>query len=146
MPPARWQRAPTAPTEAEMYRFIAQCGFLGLPLVVLSAVILGLIINQAVRLFVKKTRDSLGAQSALDAILFWGIMSAILGVLGQFSGMYNAARAVSQASAISPNIIAMGLAESLSTTLFGLTILVISSVAWFVLRNRRHALVRGGVS
>jgi biopolymer transport protein ExbB/TolQ len=79
-------------------------------------------------------RDPRAAAATADTILFWGAVSAVLGLLGQYSGIYNALGAIIRATEIDPRVIAEGFLQSFTTTLEGLTVLVLSAVAWFALR------------
>lgn len=81
---------------------------------------------------------------SINAVLFWGCVSAALGFLGQCSGLYNALGVISRAPAINPALVARGFAESFTTTIFGLTILVLSALAWFAL-STWHRRATGGV-
>ena len=69
-----------------------------------------------------------------NAILFWGVASAVLGFLGQCYSTYLALGAIIAASEIDPRIVAEGFAISFYPTLFGLAILVYSVLAWVSLR------------
>lgn len=116
-----------------MLNFIKSMGMFGPLLIVLAIVIAVLSIRKIVDLFAGKDLSTARLEQGLHAILFWGIMSAMLGFIGQASGLYNALSAISRAKQISPNIVAGGFAESLTTTIFGLTVLLVSAVVWFVL-------------
>jgi biopolymer transport protein ExbB/TolQ len=106
------------------------------PLLILALINLFLIIRGMLALFAGTPADPRKAVQGLHAILFWGVISALLGILGQLSGIYHAMLAIMQADALSPSVIAMGFAESMTTTIFGLTILFFSAVAWFALHAR----------
>ena len=54
--------------------------------------------------------------------------------------LYKALTVISTANQISPSMVARGFAESLTTTIFGLTILLVSAVAWYVLHGRYRAV------
>ena len=110
-------------------QFIKMSGMFGVPLLILTVVIAGLIIRAAMTLKRKS------AEGTVFSILFWGFVAAVLGFLGQCSGLYNGLTAISRASEINPRVVQQGLAESFSTTLWGGTLLLVSGVAWFVLRS-----------
>jgi len=109
-------------------QFIKTSGMFGVPLLILTLLILGLIIRAAWTLGKKPVSDT------IFSILFWGFVAAVLGFLGQCSGLYNGLTAISRASEINPRIVQQGLAESFTTTLWGGTLLLVSGVAWFLLR------------
>jgi len=114
-----------------MLLFIKQMGPFGFLMIIISIVIAVISIKKAIDLFGGKDRPAADLEKGLHAILFWGIISAVLGILGQISGIYNALNAISRATEINPRIVYMGFAESFTTTLYGLTTLLISAIIWF---------------
>ena len=124
---------------------IQQSGIFGYPLILLAIVNVALFIRAAMRLSNWRPENAPATTNGINAILFWGALSAILGLLGQSSGLYKALSVIAQAQAISPNLVAQGFSESFSTTIIGLTTLVLSAVAWFALNawQRRVATPRG---
>jgi biopolymer transport protein ExbB/TolQ len=115
-------------------------GKFGILLIVLSVVIVALAIKKSIDLYMRKDLNLHQLEGGLHGILFWGAISAVLGVLGQISGIYNALHAIVRATEIDPRIIFMGFAESFTTTLYGLTTLVLSAVIWFTLYTRYKKL------
>ena len=99
--------------------------------------------GQRGRLFGGNATEAPQAAQGMHAILFWGTISALLGILGQLSGIYKALNVIMRASEISPSAIAMGFAESLTTTITGLLILFFSAIAWFALQARYRQVVEG---
>ena len=75
-----------------------------------------------------------GAQHFLNAVLFWGCVSAAIGLLGQFSGLWISLNVISQAETINPSLVFQGLMESFSSTILGLVVMILSAVAWFTLK------------
>jgi biopolymer transport protein ExbB/TolQ len=116
-----------------MLLFLKQCGMFGWPLLIISIVNIVLTVVSAIRVSQARPENAARTASGISAILFWGGVSAVLGFLGQHSGLYNALYAISRAKEISPNIVAEGFAQSFTTTIFGMTILVLSALAWFAL-------------
>ena len=98
---------------------------------------------------VRATRSLLGASTPspkvireqLNALLFWGGVAAIMGILGQCDGSYRALGAILQAREVSPEVVAEGFVISFVPTLFGLGILGFSVASWGCLRLLvwRHA-------
>jgi biopolymer transport protein ExbB/TolQ len=115
-------------------------GVFGYPLMIIAIVIIVLIVKKVVDLWVRKDLSPQKLESGLHGILFWGAVSALFGVLGQITGIYNALNAIIRATEISPNVIARGFAESFTTTIFGLEILLISAIVWFILYGRYRKL------
>lgn len=116
-----------------MSLFLRQCGFFAIPLILLTIVNCVLCIVSAMRISKARAEDAPRIAGGINAILFWGAVSAVLGFLGQHSGLYNAFSAIGRAAEISPKIVAQGFAESFTTTIFGMTILICSALAWFAL-------------
>jgi biopolymer transport protein ExbB/TolQ len=116
-----------------MLLFLKQCGVFGVPLLIIFIVNIVLTLVSVMRLMKAQPENAARMSSGINAILFWGGVSAVLGFLGQHSGLYIALNVISQASQISPNMVAQGFAESFSTTIFGMTTLVLSALAWFAL-------------
>lgn len=126
-----------------MIAFINQMGIFGKVLIVIALYILVQIVRKGIHLFGGKSADPLKLERGLHSIIFWGAVSAVLGVLAQVTGIYNALNAIIRAKEISPNVIARGFAESFTTTMFGLTVLIISAIVWYLYlsRFRKLALV-----
>ncbi len=126
-----------------MSYFIASMGKWAIPQIIISAVILVLSIKKVIDLYFRKDLAKEDMVKGLHAILFWGGITAVIGFLGQVSGMYNAMLAISAASALSPAVIAAGFGQSLTTTIYGLVTLIISGIIWFVLLGRYNRLMKG---
>jgi biopolymer transport protein ExbB/TolQ len=125
--------------------YFLKMGIFAWPLLLLALVLAVLIVRRAVQLTSDGTEDEAGFRTGLNAILFWGAVAAVIGFVGQYSGMYNGLNAISRATEISPALVALGLAESITTTLFGLGLFLVSAVAWFTLGalHRRRLGGRG---
>jgi len=112
-----------------MLQIFKEMGMYGPPLLIISIVNLAL----ALRCVVGLAASRPAAPNSVNAILFWGGVAALLGFLGQHTGLYHALNVISGAKQISPPLVAQGFAESFSTTIFGMTILLLSAIAWFAL-------------
>jgi biopolymer transport protein ExbB/TolQ len=117
-------------------------GFHRWPLSLLAVVIAVLIVRKAIALFGRPDPADPDLAAGVDAIVFWGGVAAVLGVLGQLTGIYKALQVIIRASEISPRVIAMGFAQSFTTTIAGLVILLGSAVAWIILRGRLGSVIR----
>jgi len=118
-----------------MIRFFLSMGLVGPIMLLISVVIVTLTIIKAVQIVGLLTKDRFWLERGLDAILFWGVFCAVLGFFGQILGHYKGLNVLIHAEAINPQAVFIGMAECLSSTLFGLTILLLSSLAWFTLRS-----------
>ena len=105
-----------------------QAGMFGIPLLILTLVILGLTI-----------RGLLGRGGSAGApLIFWGVVAAVLGLLGQASGLFHALTAIAAAEAIDPRRVSQGFAESFSTSLWGLGLLLAAMIAAALVRILRR--------
>lgn len=109
-------------------------GFFMWPLVVIGVVVAALAVSVAVRIGRVEGPDPV-LETGIDATLFWGGWALLLGLLGTFGGIYQAAGAIEQAGAVSAQLVWGGIKVALITTLFGLTIFIVASAAWFGLRT-----------
>ncbi len=73
-------------------------------------------------------------ETGIDAVLFWGGWGVVVGLLGTFVGIYQAAGAISRAGEVAPAVIWGGIRVALTTTLFGLLIFAVAGLIWMGLR------------
>lgn len=81
-----------------------------------------------------------GDAMTLHAVLVWGALCALLGVLGTVVGMSIAAGAIEAAPTSSSALVWGGMRVALTTTVFGLLLLTLAVLAWlalYLLRGRR---------
>lgn len=71
----------------------------------------------------------------LNAILFWGGVTALLGIISQLSGFWMVLNEIMKAPDISPPLLLTGYLSSFVTPLFGLVVFLVSAICWWVLRN-----------
>jgi len=86
-----------------------------------------------------KTYDLLIRKKAnlqyLNAILFWGGVTAMLGIIAQLSGMWVSLNEILTAPDISAPMILTGYLSSFVPTLFGLIVFLVSAICWWSLKN-----------
>jgi cbb3-type cytochrome oxidase subunit 3 len=121
-----------------MLTFMKQSGPFILLQFVLAWVILLLTLVNIVRLALRKGRRAAGLRTSIDAILFWGCLTAVFGFLGQWVGLNRAANAIVEAHGVSPPMVVLGFGESLGTTVFGMFTLAVAACLWFALRVTQH--------
>ncbi len=89
-----------------------------------------------------KTYDLLIRKKAnpqyLNAILFWGGISALLGIITQLSGLWMALNEIIVAPDISPQMVFVGYLSSFTPSLFGLIVFFVSAICWWGLKNVYH--------
>jgi biopolymer transport protein ExbB/TolQ len=69
----------------------------------------------------------------LEAILFWGGMGLLIGVLGTVVGLVMMADLIQRVGPLDPPLLWGGVAVSLVTFAFGILIFVFAGAAWLVL-------------
>lgn len=74
-------------------------------------------------------------EGRLRAILFWGGMSLVMGVLGTTVGLVQMADAIARLGPVRSTTLAGGIGVTLITSIFGLLIFLIAAVLWFSLRQ-----------
>jgi hypothetical protein len=132
-----------------MMKIFVEGGPYAIVLGLLSFVVVALSLKKAIDLFFRTDLEPERLGRGLHAILFWGCFSAVLGLLGQFSGIYRSLMVIREAGLVHPGMVAEGLAISSITTLLGLGILAMAGIAWFGLRSRLQSLTdhrEGGIS
>lgn len=125
-----------------MTDFIADGGFFMYPLLLIAVVIAVLAVWSAMRVPGADGPDPV-LETGIDATLFWGGWAVLLGLLGTFGGIYQAAGAIERAGEVSASLVWGGIKVALTTTLFGLTIFIVAALLWFGLRTwyRRRAVI-----
>ena len=122
-----------------MPNLIRLSGPYGYILALLAMVVLFVTLRATRTLLGGSTPGARVVREQLNALLFWGAVSAIMGFLGQCDGAYRALSAILGAPEISADVVAEGFVISFVPTLFGLGILGFSLAAWGCL----HLLARG---
>ena len=115
-------------------------GFIRYPLTVSSVVIVALVLYSTVRLFEGDARALPMTRTWMDSILFWGGFSLVTGILGTLVGIMIAAQSIAQAGMVSPTLVWGGIKVALYSSVFGLLVLALASLAWFVLHLRWNLL------
>ena len=119
-----------------MIQFFKQGGPFMWPLLIFTIVIIALAVKKMIHFLGGQDLSPDRLESGINAILFWGFMSMILGFLAHFQGVYLAMQNIMEANDVSPAIVSEGYMQSLTTILFGLFIFMISTAIWFTLRWR----------
>lgn len=121
-----------------MGTFFAEMGVMRWPLLLAMVFMFLQIARAAWQVLSGKESDAM----TLHAVLVWGALCALLGVLGTVVGMSFAAGAIEAASSASPELIWGGMRVALTTTVFGLLLLTVAVVAWLGLYFARGRQLR----
>lgn len=101
------------------------------PLLLLASIVLILIIIKTIDLLIKKN----GNTRYLNAILFWGCITALIGIIGQMSALWMSITEIMKAPDISLLLVYTGFLSSFVTVLFGFIVLLVAAICWWGLRN-----------
>jgi len=116
-----------------MVRFLRDGGY---PMWVLVAASLAMVYSVARSLLLLRHSGGGEASSRIDAVLFWGGTSLIIGVLGTLIGFSQMARAIERVGDVSPSLLWGGIRVALSTAIAGFLAFALGFIAWAALRAR----------
>jgi biopolymer transport protein ExbB/TolQ len=118
-----------------MIRFFNQGGplFMGI-LTVLLFIIIGLSVYYLFIILAREYKDLDKLKSRFGFIRHTGVFSLVTGVLGQLIGLYMAFSTIESSQSVSPGILAGGLKVSLTTTIYGAIIFMISLIMYMLLK------------
>ena len=107
-------------------------------LMLLLAVVIVTLTTQAIIASKKKHLPQM--ETALNAVLFWGCISAGLGIFGHFTGIFIAMQNILKAKDTSPIIVAQGYIMAFVDIISGLALFVVAAILWFILRRQFKTL------
>lgn len=119
-------------------------GFIRWPLTLSTLIIMALIAYSALRLFRSTASADTITKTWLDAILFWGGFAVVTGVLGTLVGIVVAAQSIEEAGEVSTTLVWGGIKVALFSSVVGVLVLALASLAWFGLQLRWRYLLSGG--
>jgi MotA/TolQ/ExbB proton channel family len=105
----------------------------GYPMYVIAAIAVAVIVS-IVRSAMSGPR--VADRARVDAILFWGSVALIVGVIGTLVGFSQMARAVERMGTVSQPILWGGIRVALTAVIAGLLIFAAAFIAWAILRRR----------
>lgn len=111
------------------------------PMLAVAGGIAWLVLGTAARLW--RRRDPEASERSLHAVLFWGIMSVVLGAIGTVGGLVVMTRAIALAGAVEAPLVWGGVSVSLVPLITGLALFLLSAVSWFGLREWRARTLSG---
>lgn len=121
-----------------MLQFMREGGYV-MWVILAATVLIGVL---AVRVFLRTRRldgpDPV-VETGIDAVLFWGAWVVVVGLLGTFGGIYQAAGAISglaEGVQVSAALVWGGIHVALTPAVFGLLVFTVAALAWIGLRTR----------
>ena len=115
-------------------------GYMMWILLLIGITIIVLSIKNTIQLFRKDSSKISEMKNGINNIIFWGVMSLILGFFAHFHGIYVAMILIRRTNDISPAILASGYQVTLIPILSSLFIFLISALIWLTLRWRYNKL------
>ena len=119
-----------------MIRFLMEAGPFIWPIILLTGLIGFLVVWNIVFLLLRPTGPIPARRKSIDAVIFWGGVAAVLGMLGQWMGIHKMTKVIYEAGVVSPPAVCFGISESLWTPLAGMAVLLCAAVLWSLLRLR----------
>lgn len=116
-----------------MSEFMRQGGFFMWPILLITVVVIALAVWAFLRIRRIEGPDAV-LETGIDAVLFWGVWVVVVGLLGTFGGIYQAAGFLERAGAINAALVWGGIKVALTTTLFGLFVFALAALLWLGLR------------
>jgi biopolymer transport protein ExbB/TolQ len=116
-----------------MTQVLESGGILMWPLLLLALGVIFLGARAALLLRRGERGDTVAA--GLRAILFWGSMSVVLGLLGTTIGIVQMTQAIQLVEVVEERLVYGGIGVALVTSIFGLVIFTLSAILWFTLRQ-----------
>jgi len=98
-------------------------------------VILAFAVIYVVRLKSGNSNSNDQRTNQIGMIKALGLFAFVLGMLGQFLGLFQAFDIISSGMEISPAIMAQGVKVSMVTSIYGMIIFLVSYLLWFVLKS-----------
>jgi biopolymer transport protein ExbB/TolQ len=109
-------------------------GIMMWPMLAIGLGILALAIRTAFALFGSGVPEP-QTETRLQAILFWGVMAALLGLLGTAVGIIQMAQVLAVLGQVESPLVYGGIGVVLVTLVFGMMIFLVAAICWFLLRQ-----------
>ena len=119
-----------------MFRYFIEGGplFMGMLTIVFLVILVIAVVNGA-PLFSNKSAVNDQQIKRLGLLKSLGLFAFVLGMLGQFLGLFQAFDIISSGMEISPAMMAQGVKVSMVTSIYGMIIFLVSYLLWFVLKS-----------
>ena len=114
--------------------FFVSMGYIRYPLVIVTVFLLVEIVHASLAVSRADGHSAAAVSARIHPVLVWGVLAAVIGILGTVVGITMAAAYLEQAEASSPSLIWGGMKVALGSTIVGMLLLGIASVAWLTLQ------------
>lgn len=113
-------------------------GLMMWPITLCGIAVVALAGRAAWRMRSGRTEPLVAVRAGIDSVLFWGVYASVLGVLGTVLGVLLAAQAVEAVGEVHVALVSGGIKVALTTTIYGMLILLGGALLWFGLRQWHH--------
>ena len=104
-----------------------------LSIVLLVILILTVVIS--VPIITNKVDDKNNLDERLGYIKSLGLFGLVMGMLGQFIGLFSAFQIIETGMEVSPALLASGVRVSSITSIYGMIIFLVAYLIWFILKT-----------
>jgi len=108
--------------------------FMGMLTIVLLVILVITVVN-GIPLITGKTTSSERHLKRMGFIKSLGLFALVLGMLGQFLGLFQSFEVIGSGMNISPEIMARGVKVSMLSSIYGMIIFLIAYLLWFVMKS-----------
>ena len=100
---------------------------------ILTIILFIIIALTVVRVLKGKTKAD-GTPFQFGIIKSLGLLALVVGMLGQFIGLFSAFELIGEGMQVSPEIMASGVKVSMIASIYGMIIFVVSYILWFLVK------------
>ena len=134
LPPQEGTVVVAVPPEAFGMLDLFDGGFMVYPLIACAALVVSLGAWNTWSLSRPGARPDPILRTRIDAVLFWGAFSVVIGVLGTVVGVMVTAQSIGMAGSVHATLVWGGIRVALITTVLGLLVLALAALIWIGLR------------
>ena len=117
--------------------FFREMGFIAYPLTIVAVFLVVEILRAARVVWNADGQSATTASARIHPVLVWGVLAAVLGILGTVVGVALAASFLSRVeptTPANPALIWSGIRVTLGSTIVGMLLLGVASISWLVLQ------------
>jgi len=114
--------------------FFASMGVIRYPLVIVTVFLLVEIVHASLAVSRADGHSAAAVSARIHPVLVWGVLAAVVGILGTVVGIAIAASYLEQVEAANSSLVWGGMKVALSSTIAGMLLLGVASVAWLTLQ------------
>lgn len=122
-----------------MIEFFRSGGVVMWPIAICALLVISLSASCAIGLKRAGVEPPSERLSRTDAVLFWGVSAAVLGLIGTLAGVAQVAAVVERFGAVQASTLWSGMKVTLTSSIFGFGTLLIALLLWMALRTLPRA-------